>query len=336
MPARMEKPRYSPPDEGRSGLKDLLYIGKSQRLAILLLLCVVLPAVPLLRRCAEKREAASEQEAAAFIDSLYESRGFPFDPVQTSPSDPLGQRSAATTHPQPASGAAPESFPFDPNRADSLTLRRLGLPPHVVRNLLRYREKGGIIRTPGKFASIYGMDEADARRLAPYLQLERYALPRRDTASPAPASQPEGEKEPARFPARAAKYPAGTRIGLNQADTTELKRIRGIGSWRARLIVDYRDKLGGYYSVSQLGELPNMPDSLQGSFFIDTPPAKSLDLNHATLEELLRHPYLNYRQCRVLLEHRRKRGKLRTLDQLLPYEEFTENDLRRIEPYATF
>lgn len=33
--------------------------------------------------------------------------------------------------------------PFDPNTADSLQLRSLGIPGNVVRNILRYRAKGG-------------------------------------------------------------------------------------------------------------------------------------------------------------------------------------------------
>lgn len=332
----MDKPRETPPDEGHRNLKDLLHFGKSLRLAALLLLCIVLPAIPLLRQCAEKRHTACEQKAAAFIDSLYESRGFPYATPPDASSPATGRQRSATYSGKTVAPEKTETFPFDPNRADSLTLRRLGLPPYVVRNLLRYRAKGGVIRTPEKFASIYGMRAADTRRLAPYLQLEAYALPARKPqpyADPAPHQE---ETAPKRFPPRTAKYPPGTRIDLNKADTTELKRLRGIGSWRARLIVDYRNKLGGYYTPAQLGELPNMPDSLQRSFFVSTPPQRTLNLNRATLKELLRHPYLNYRQCRTLLEHRRKRGPLTSLRPLLLYEEFTENDLKRLEPYVTF
>ena len=40
-----------------------------------------------------------------------------------------------------------ETFPFDPNTADSTQLLRLGLQPWQVRNIYKYRAAGGIYRT---------------------------------------------------------------------------------------------------------------------------------------------------------------------------------------------
>ena len=51
------------------------------------------------------------------------------------------------------------------------------------------------------------------------------------------------------------KFPAGTVIELNQADTLTLKKIPGIGSTFARRIVGYRELLGGFYTVHQLAEV---------------------------------------------------------------------------------
>lgn len=42
------------------------------------------------------------------------------------------------------------------------------------------------------------------------------------------------------------------RIELNSADTTELKKLRGIGSKLSQRIVKYRTKLGGFTSKEQL------------------------------------------------------------------------------------
>lgn len=50
------------------------------------------------------------------------------------------------------------------------------------------------------------------------------------------------------------KYQPGTVINLNEADTTELKKIPGIGSAIARMIVNYRTQLGGFYKIEQLQE----------------------------------------------------------------------------------
>ena len=47
-------------------------------------------------------------------------------------------------------------------------------------------------------------------------------------------------------------------------------------------------------------------------------------------------PYLNFYQSKVIVEHRKKYGKLKSLSQLSLYEEFTEKDFERLSPYISF
>ena len=49
-------------------------------------------------------------------------------------------------------------------------------------------------------------------------------------------------------------------VELNSADTTRLKMLRGIGSGYAKMIVAYREKLGGFYKAEQLLEVYKFPD----------------------------------------------------------------------------
>ena len=45
---------------------------------------------------------------------------------------------------------------FDPNTADSITLLQLGLPGWMIKNIFRYRAKGGRFKTTEDFAKVYG------------------------------------------------------------------------------------------------------------------------------------------------------------------------------------
>ncbi len=45
------------------------------------------------------------------------------------------------------------------------------------------------------------------------------------------------------------------RVYVNSADTTELKRLRGIGSVLSARIVKYRDKIGGFKSLEQIQKI---------------------------------------------------------------------------------
>ena len=64
-----------------------------------------------------------------------------------------------------------ERFPFDPNTADSTQLLRLGLQPWQVRNIYKYRAKGGIYRQKEDFAKLYGLTVKQYRELEPYIQI---------------------------------------------------------------------------------------------------------------------------------------------------------------------
>ena len=132
------------------------------------------------------------------------------------------------------------------------------------------------------------------------------------------------------------KYPEGTMVNLNKADTTELKKIPGIGSAIARLIVSYRNQLGGFYDVEQLKEINLDAAQLHAWFTVDEADIRKLAVNRLSVDRLRRHPYLSFYQAKALVEHRRKHGDLTSLKPFVLYEEFTEADLQRLSHYLSF
>ena len=217
---------------------------------------------------------------------------------------------------------------FDPNMADSIELSRLGLPVYVVRNILKYRQKGGRFKTPESFSRIYGLEPDLFERLKPYIRI----------AEPKVAEAKKVDTIAVRkvVEKKAFKYPEGTLVDVNGADTTELKKIPGIGSGIAKAIVSYRSRLGGFYALEQLAEIEYMTPTLMKWFKLEEPVVRPLKVNEAGLETLRSHPYLNFYQAKVIIEHRRKKGKLKSLSQLSLYEEFTEKDLERLSAYLKF
>ena len=115
-----------------------------------------------------------------------------------------------------------------------------------------------------------------------------------------------------------------------------MKKIPGIGSGIAKAIVSYRNRLGGFYSLEQLSEIEYITPALTEWFKLEDPKVRPLKINDASLEALWAHPYLNFYQARTIVDHRRKKGKIKSLSQLSLYEEFTEKDLERLSAYMTF
>ena len=135
---------------------------------------------------------------------------------------------------------------------------------------------------------------------------------------------------------KAFKYSEGTLVEVNSADTTELKKIPGIGSGIAGGIVRYRERLGGFYALSQLEEVKHVTPELLKWFKLDNDSIQKLEINKASLDKLRAHPYLTFYQAKVIVEHRRKKGPIKSLSQLALYEEFTEKDLKRLSAYISF
>jgi len=218
--------------------------------------------------------------------------------------------------------------PFDPNTADSIELSSLGLSRLVVRNILKYRQKGGHFRTVESFARIYGLKEKEFEKLKPYIRIVR-------TGKSEPVKV-DSIASVAKVEKKVFKYPEGTQVDVNSADTTELKKIPGIGSGIAKAIVGYRKRLGGFYSLEQLAEIKYVTPELFEWFKLEETSVRKLEINKSGLDKLRLHPYINFYQAKVIVEHRRKKGPIKSLSQLALYEEFTEKDLIRLSAYISF
>lgn len=221
--------------------------------------------------------------------------------------------------------------PFDPNTADSITFRQMGLPGWMAKNILSYRNKGGKFRTPEDLRKIYGLTEEQYSVLLPYIYIsEKYQ--RKDTIR----ILTEQRIYPKADSLRVFKYPAGTVIALNTVDTTELKKIPGIGSAYAKRIVNYRRQLGGFYDIKQLQEISLNPEEFAGWFSIESGETTRINLNKVSAERLKAHPYFNFYQAKAIIEHRKRKGNLKRLEQIAFYDEFTDDDLERMRYYVCF
>ena len=107
---------------------------------------------------------------------------------------------------------------------------------------------------------------------------------------------------------------------INRADTNTLKRINGVGSVLANLIIKFRAYLGFYAHMDQLKEVYRLPDSvhlkLTKRFTLDHSEVKRLSINTATKKELMRLPYLNSEEWDIVLEERSLKGGFRHQDEL--------------------
>lgn len=229
-------------------------------------------------------------------------------------------------------GASPEAerFAFDPNTADSTQLLRLGLAPYIVRGMYKYRAKGGVYRRAEDFARVPGLTQKQYRELKPYIRISADYLP----SSILPEAQHLRRPHDSIY--GPPKISETERIILNRADTAELKRVPGIGSYFARQIVGHGRRLGGYVSIEQLDEIDEFPTESKKYFVVDAAAVKRLNVNRLSVSQLKRHPYMGYYRAKAIDDYRRLHGPLHSLDELKLNRDFTPEAIRRLEPYVEF
>lgn len=242
--------------------------------------------------------------------------------------------------------------PFNPNTADSMTLRKLGLRSYVVKNILNYRRKGGQFRKSSDFAKIYGMEPTVFASLEPLIKLEvaemvsKVGIVGTTALNPKPVSTTSETKTE---PTSASQLnlqgldqhtTAPQAFELNTADTALLQQLKGVGSFSANRIARYRKELGGFYSLTQLSEIKGLyPETLarlQSMTKIDPTQINTLNANKVSLEKLRAHPYLSFYQAKVIVELRKSRGQLHSIEELRAFKEFTNEDLDRLKWYLSF
>lgn len=236
--------------------------------------------------------------------------------------------------------------PFDPNTADSATLVHLGLKKWQVSNMLKYRAKNGRYRNPEDLKRLYGMTDSMYHALLPYIRIDTVAvLQFRDSLRRSQQEALNRDTMSRDTMPRYISHKRDTVLNLRTADTTSLQMIRGIGTYRAKQIVRYREQLGGFVSVEQLREVKALQplfadslsaDSLLSHFVLDSVFVEPLRVNSMHLERLQRHPYLSFEQAKAIYELRRRKIRLKSIEQLRVLDCLTEADLLRLQPYLHF
>ena len=236
---------------------------------------------------------------------------------------------------------------FDPNKSDSLTLLYNGLKPWQIRNLMKYRAKGGHFRNADDFRRLYGLTDSMFMALKPYIRIDSSEwVARRDSFARLRRERDslwqlaDSLRRDSLFPKTYRHPKCDTIIELNAADTFALQYIRGIGAYTAARIVQYRQELGGYVSPEQIREISSLrgvnPDSILPHLTANPDSVHPLRVNYCSIERLQRHPYISFTQAKAIYTLRRNRLKLKGLDDLKNLDCLNDSILLRLSPYLSF
>lgn len=301
-----------------------LYFTRAERqmLVFFSILCTIVWGMPLVWRWLMPEEHTNFESFSQEISAFREKAALAVTDSQEQKSDHLPKKTWAG---QPT-GDAQAAFPFDPNIADAATLQRLGLSPKAVNSLLGYRSKGGSFKKPEDLKKLYGLSPSEYERVAPYA-LFPAAAPAKPTA-PAAYSGGVGENTPAR--------PVFTgKVEINRDPMEIWEQLPGIGEKRARLIVGFREKLGGFMSIEQVGETRGLPDTvferIKPRLSLHLVQVRRININSASEEDLAAHPYCGKNEARLIVMYREQRGLYKSVEVLESF--LPANRLSKLRPY---
>lgn len=224
-----------------------------------------------------------------------------------------------------------ELFYFDPNTISTSEWKRLGIRDKTIQTIEKYLSKGGHFSTPEDLQKIYGLHKDEFERLKPYVKIE--SKPANSTEQFVSSTSIEAIRPAKTF---ATRYSV---IDINSADTSSLIALPGIGSKLAARIVTFREKLGGFYSVDQVGETYGLPDStfqkIKQYLKLDNASVKKININTATIDEMKAHPYIKYSIANPIVAYRNEHGSFSKIEDIKKVMAVTDEIYKKIAPYLT-
>lgn len=224
-----------------------------------------------------------------------------------------------------------ELFYFDPNTLSTEGWQQLGLREKTISTIQHYLSKGGQFRKPEDLQRIYGLFPNEYERIAPYIQIKSTGglSGYRDFSD-----NSLKENQPAK-----TYSPRYTSVDINVADTTALIALPGIGTKLAFRIINFRDKLGGFYSVSQVAETFGLPDStfqrIKQYLKLDNAAVKKININTATVDELKAHPYIRWALANPIVAYRKEHGPFAKMEDLKKVMAVTDELYNKMVPYLS-
>lgn len=128
-------------------------------------------------------------------------------------------------------------------------------------------------------------------------------------------------------------------LDLNTADTTQLKLLKGIGSYYANKIVTYREQLGGFISTEQIMEIKGFKEEtylkIVNQLEINVNEIEKLNINLLDISELKKHPYISWNVANSIVQIRNNYGKFASIEDVKKSVLVDEALFERLKPYLT-
>jgi len=222
--------------------------------------------------------------------------------------------------------------PFDPNTISLDELISMGFSARVSNTINNYRNSGGIFSSKEDLKKIYGITESIYYEIEPYIIIQESFVEEQN--------DPKKSNKQKHFNIHKENKTTNSQvtllININEADSIDLTKLKGIGQVFSNRIIRYREMLGGFHCPEQLLEVFGM-DTLRYNAIRDNIIAdnqiRKININTAEFDELNRHPYITKSVANSIVMIRKQHGKYKSIDDIKKSDLIDDNTFLKIQPY---
>src|SRR5690349_19516628 len=154
-------------------LKDYFSFSKKERVAVVLLTCIILAVAILPLLIPEKEEPIDQLAWQQFRKEIAALKSNWPDSLQYGESRLYFRERELSRNTTINVTGGGELFYFDPNTLSPEGWKKLGLRDKTIRTIRNFLSKGGKFREEKDIGKIYGLAKPEVERLLPYVRLKR-------------------------------------------------------------------------------------------------------------------------------------------------------------------
>jgi len=219
----------------------------------------------------------------------------------------------------------PKIYPFNPNFITDYKGSKLGMSVAEIDRLLNFRKTNQYVNSASEFQKVTQVSDSLLSTISPYFKFPDWVNKRK-----------ANNFKP--FEKKAEKI---VLLDINHATKEDLIKIYGIGPALSDRILKQKELFGGFLSMKQMDDIwglsPEVIENLNKYFVVTTlPKIKKIDINNASIKELMLFPYFKYALAKSIVTYRSMNGDFKNSEDLTKINDFPSEKIDIISLYLEF